>query len=124
MDFDLTPEQMAVRSMAREWALAEVAPVIQRYDEAHEFPRELIVSLAKTGLLGALVPRSTAGLLSTTSPTPSPWKSSTASTPPWGSRCGRTTRSAPITSLSSAPQRRRRPICRVWPAGNLWGHGG
>src|SRR5215813_6075554 len=61
MDFDLTPEQMAVRSMAREWALAEVAPVIQRYDEAHEFPRELLVSLAKTGLLGALVPEEYGG---------------------------------------------------------------
>src|SRR5215468_9565002 len=61
MDFDLTPEQMAVRSMAREWALAEVAPVIQRYDEAHEFPRELLVSLGKTGLLGALVPEEYGG---------------------------------------------------------------
>src|SRR5499433_4450486 len=61
MDFELTPEQMAVRSMAREWALAEVAPVIQRYDEAHEFPRELLASLAKTGLLGALVPEEYGG---------------------------------------------------------------
>src|SRR5262249_209717 len=61
MDFELTPEQMAVRSMAREWALAEVAPVIQRYDEAHEFPRELLSSLAKTGLLGALVPEEYGG---------------------------------------------------------------
>src|SRR5262245_39350957 len=61
MDFELTPEQMAVRSMAREWALAEVAPVIQRYDETHEFPRELLASLAKTGLLGALVPEEYGG---------------------------------------------------------------
>src|SRR5262249_41724330 len=61
MDFELTNEQTAVRSMAREWALAEVAPVIQRYDEAHEFPRELLVSLAKTGLLGALVPEEYGG---------------------------------------------------------------
>src|SRR5215467_8748961 len=61
MDFELTSEQMAVRSMAREWALAEVAPVIQRYDEAHEFPRELLASLAKTGLLGALVPEEYGG---------------------------------------------------------------
>src|SRR5262252_9610019 len=55
MDFELTNEQTAVQSMAREWALAEVAPVIQRYGEAHEFPRELLASRAKTGLLGALV---------------------------------------------------------------------
>src|SRR5215469_17119665 len=61
MDFELTNEQTAVQSMAREWALAEVAPVIQRYDEAHEFPRELLASLAKTGLLGALVPEEYGG---------------------------------------------------------------
>jgi len=35
MDFELTREQRAVRAMAREWALAEVAPAIHRYDEAH-----------------------------------------------------------------------------------------
>src|SRR5215471_519955 len=61
MDFELTNEQTAVQSMARQWALAEVAPVIQRYDEAHEFPRELLASLAKTGLLGALVPEEYGG---------------------------------------------------------------
>jgi alkylation response protein AidB-like acyl-CoA dehydrogenase len=47
--------------MAREWALAEVAPVIHRYDEAHEFPHELLKSLGKTGLLGALVPEEYGG---------------------------------------------------------------
>ena len=51
MDFELTREQEAVRAMAREWALAEVAPVIHRYDEAQEFPREILASLGKTGLL-------------------------------------------------------------------------
>ena len=61
MHFDLTREQRAVRGMAREWALAEVAPVIQRYDEAQEFPRELMASLGKTGLLGALVPEEYGG---------------------------------------------------------------
>jgi hypothetical protein len=47
--------------MAREWALAEVAPVIHRYDEAHEFPHEILQSLGKTGLLGALVPEEYGG---------------------------------------------------------------
>ncbi|MBI1727934.1 MAG: acyl-CoA dehydrogenase family protein [Candidatus Rokubacteria bacterium] len=61
MDFELTREQRAVRAMAREWALAEVAPVIHRYDEAHEFPHELLQSLGKTGLLGALVPEEYGG---------------------------------------------------------------
>src|SRR5215510_5383873 len=61
MHFDLTREQEAVRGMAREWALAEVAPVIQRYDEAQEFPHEILKSLGKTGLLGALVPEEFGG---------------------------------------------------------------
>jgi alkylation response protein AidB-like acyl-CoA dehydrogenase len=61
MDFELTREQEAVRAMAREWALAEVAPVIHRYDEAQEFPSEILKSLGRTGLLGALVPEEYGG---------------------------------------------------------------
>jgi len=61
MNFELTREQEAVRAMAREWALAEVAPVIHRYDEAQEFPTEMLKSLGKTGLLGALVPEEYGG---------------------------------------------------------------
>ena len=61
MNFELTREQEAVRAMARDWALAEVAPVIHRYDEAHEFPSEILASLGKTGLLGALVPEEYGG---------------------------------------------------------------
>ena len=45
MDFELTREQEAVRTMARDWALAEVAPVIHRYDEAQEFPTRKNVSI-------------------------------------------------------------------------------
>ena len=41
--------------MARDFAEREIAPVIRRYDEAHEFPHEVIRRLAGTGLLGALV---------------------------------------------------------------------
>ena len=61
MDFELTREQLAIRAMARDWALAEVAPVIQRFDEVHEFPHEILKSLGKTGLLGALVPEEYGG---------------------------------------------------------------
>src|SRR5499426_3439376 len=61
MDFELTREHEAVRAMARDWALAEVAPVIHRYDEAQEFPRDILASLGKTGLLGALVPEEYGG---------------------------------------------------------------
>src|SRR5262245_11837797 len=55
MDFALTPEQEHVRALARDFAEREVAPVIARYDEAQEFPHEIMRTLAATGLLGALV---------------------------------------------------------------------
>jgi alkylation response protein AidB-like acyl-CoA dehydrogenase len=61
VDFELTREQQAIRGLAREWALAEVAPVIHRFDESHEFPHEILKSLGKTGLLGALVPEEFGG---------------------------------------------------------------
>ncbi|HEV8439035.1 MAG TPA: acyl-CoA dehydrogenase family protein [Methylomirabilota bacterium] len=56
MDFELTREQKAVRELAKDFASSEVAPVIRRFDEAHEFPHEILAKLGKTGLLGALVP--------------------------------------------------------------------
>ncbi len=61
MNFELTPEQRSVRALAREFAEREVAPVIRRYDEAHEFPHEILARLAGTGLLGALVPEEYGG---------------------------------------------------------------
>src|SRR5215831_1368812 len=61
MDFALTSEQQAVRELARDFARSEVAPVIQRFDETHEFPHEILRRLGKTGLLGALVPEEYGG---------------------------------------------------------------
>src|SRR5215510_1327636 len=61
MDFALTAEQQSVRALAREFADREVAPVIRRYDESHEFPHEILARLAGTGLLGALVPEEYGG---------------------------------------------------------------
>ena len=61
MDFELTREQRAVRKLARDFAESEVAPVIRRFDEAHEFPHEILARLGRTGLLGALVPEEYGG---------------------------------------------------------------
>ena len=61
MDFELTSEQELARRTAREFAEAEVAPVIARYDEAEEFPAELVAKLGGLGFLGALVPREYGG---------------------------------------------------------------
>jgi alkylation response protein AidB-like acyl-CoA dehydrogenase len=61
MDFTLTDDQQAVRTLAREFAEAEVAPVIREFDEKQEFPHAIISHLADTGLLGALVPEEYGG---------------------------------------------------------------
>jgi alkylation response protein AidB-like acyl-CoA dehydrogenase len=56
MNFELSDEQRLVRQTAREFAEAEIAPVIARYDEAEEFPAELIRKLGELGFMGALFP--------------------------------------------------------------------
>jgi hypothetical protein len=56
VDFELTPEQALARRTAREFAEGEIAPVIARFDEAEEFPAELIGKLAALGFMGALFP--------------------------------------------------------------------
>jgi alkylation response protein AidB-like acyl-CoA dehydrogenase len=61
MDFTLTDDQQAVRTLARDFAEAEVAPVIREFDEKHEFPHAILDRLATTGLLGALVPEEYGG---------------------------------------------------------------
>jgi len=61
MNFALTPEQQEVRALARDFAEREVAPVIHHFDEAQEFPHEILAKLAGTGLLGALVPEEYGG---------------------------------------------------------------
>jgi alkylation response protein AidB-like acyl-CoA dehydrogenase len=56
VDFELTAEQELARRTAREFAEAEIAPVIGRYDETEEFPAELVAKLGGLGFMGVLVP--------------------------------------------------------------------
>jgi alkylation response protein AidB-like acyl-CoA dehydrogenase len=56
MDFELTTEQELARRTAREFGEGEIAPVIARYDEAEEFPAELMAKLGALGFMGALLP--------------------------------------------------------------------
>ena len=56
MDFELTAEQELARRTARDFAEAEIGPVIARYDEAEEFPAVLIAKLGALGFMGALFP--------------------------------------------------------------------
>ena len=61
MNFALTAEQQEVRALARDFAEREVAPAIRPFDEAQEFPHQILAKLAGTGLLGALVPEQYGG---------------------------------------------------------------
>lgn len=57
----MTPEQRAIRDLARTVAQAEIAPNIARWDRERVFPRELYTAFTKTGLMGMLVPEKYGG---------------------------------------------------------------
>jgi alkylation response protein AidB-like acyl-CoA dehydrogenase len=61
VDFELTPEQREIQSLARELGSAEIAPHAAEWDRAHAFPRELLTRLAGLGLLGVCVPEEYGG---------------------------------------------------------------
>ena len=54
--FLLTDEQESLRSEIRKFAAKEIAPHVMTWDEASEFPRELIKKLGAMGLLGIIFP--------------------------------------------------------------------
>jgi alkylation response protein AidB-like acyl-CoA dehydrogenase len=61
MDFELTPEQAAIRDVAREFADAELGDKIAPYDERQEFPHEIVAKLGPLGFMGVLVPEEYGG---------------------------------------------------------------
>ncbi|GIU95330.1 MAG: acyl-CoA dehydrogenase [Gaiellaceae bacterium] len=61
MDLELTPEQRAIQTLAREVAEAEIAPHAGAWDREHRFPDELYPKLAELGLLGVCVPEEYGG---------------------------------------------------------------
>jgi alkylation response protein AidB-like acyl-CoA dehydrogenase len=56
VDFSLTDEQQQLRHSVREFAEAEIAPHVLKWDEASHFPVEIMPKLAKMGLLGVIFP--------------------------------------------------------------------
>jgi alkylation response protein AidB-like acyl-CoA dehydrogenase len=56
LQFELTEEQRAIRALARELAQGEIAPHIERWDRAHEFPRKLYTTFTQAGLMGLTIP--------------------------------------------------------------------
>ncbi|MEE9584658.1 MAG: acyl-CoA dehydrogenase family protein [Candidatus Brocadiales bacterium] len=61
MDFELTPEQKAVKEMARRFAEREIIPVARENDRKCRFPHEIIKKMAPLGLVGGPVPEKYGG---------------------------------------------------------------
>lgn len=59
--FALTEEQEALRATIRQFAEAEIAPIIDAHDEAGTVPVELFPQMAELGLFGILVPEEHGG---------------------------------------------------------------
>jgi acyl-CoA dehydrogenase len=56
MDFGLSDEQKAIRDEVRRFAENEIAPVASEYDQAEEYPWEVMEAAAEMGLTGANIP--------------------------------------------------------------------
>src|SRR4029453_4882045 len=56
MDFELSPEQREIQSLAREFAAAEIEPHAAAWDREHRFPKEVFGKLSELGLMGVCVP--------------------------------------------------------------------
>src|SRR5215510_3228148 len=61
MDFAFTPEQELLRRSVREFAQSEIRPHVREWDEAQQFPRELLAKLAALGLMGIQFPEEFGG---------------------------------------------------------------
>src|SRR5438046_7483582 len=56
MDFDYTPDQIALRKAGREFAEAEIAPHVMEWDENQIFPLEVVKKLGELGYMGSIFP--------------------------------------------------------------------
>ncbi len=61
MDFELSDDQRAVRDAFARFVDERVAPAAAAIDEAHAYPRELMVELAKLGFFGMRYPEDVGG---------------------------------------------------------------
>ena len=57
----LTPEQRAIRDLAREISRERIAPMAAQVDEAEEYPSEQLKVLAQQGLMGLHIPEAYGG---------------------------------------------------------------
>jgi alkylation response protein AidB-like acyl-CoA dehydrogenase len=61
MSFQLTEEQVAIKTLARDFARNEIAPLARKYDEEESFPIEIIQKLHEYGLSNLAIPETYGG---------------------------------------------------------------
>jgi alkylation response protein AidB-like acyl-CoA dehydrogenase len=61
VDFDLSSDQRAAQTLARELAEGEIVPHAAEWDREHRFPDELFPKLAELGLMGVCIPEEYGG---------------------------------------------------------------
>ena len=61
MNFDLTDEQQAVRTLVRDFAEGEVKPIAEELDRTKSFPYEIVAQLGRLGLMGIPYPEELGG---------------------------------------------------------------
>lgn len=61
MNFDLTPEQEALKDLCRDFARKEIAPYAADWWEKEVFPADVFRTMGKLGLMGLLVPEEYGG---------------------------------------------------------------
>ncbi len=62
MNFDLTDEQKAIQSLAREFAEGEVKPRAEEMDREEAFPYDLVAKMAELGFMGLPFPEEYGGV--------------------------------------------------------------
>ncbi|MHC4662458.1 MAG: acyl-CoA dehydrogenase [Planctomycetota bacterium] len=56
MNFQLSEEHQMISDMARDFAEREIAPLSEKIDKEHYFPKEIVAKMAELGLMGVAVP--------------------------------------------------------------------
>src|SRR3982074_2383620 len=64
MSFELSQDHELFRKVVRDFAEAEVAPHVAKWDRDHYFPTELIPKMGELGLFGLVVPEQYGGAVS------------------------------------------------------------
>jgi butyryl-CoA dehydrogenase len=62
MNLDLSPEQQLIKETARDFAMRELEPHAEKWDQQHIFPREVFAHLGELGFAGMLVPEEYGGV--------------------------------------------------------------